>query len=109
MASTLYLNSPKRIEALMMVMTLSLLIYAALEHRIREALQSEGATFQDQKGRATQRPTVRWVFQYFTGIHLLQINEAEYTQYLVLNLREVQMSLLRCLGERYVALYADSG
>jgi transposase len=109
MASTFYLNSPKRIEALMMVMTLSLLIYAALEHRIREALQSEGATFQDQKGQATQRPTARWVFQYFTGIHVLQINKDEYTQYLVLNLREAHMTLLRCLGERYLALYTDFG
>lgn len=37
MASTIFLESPKRITALMMVMTLCLQIYAALEYRIRQA------------------------------------------------------------------------
>jgi hypothetical protein len=39
MAATLYLKSPQRIMALMMVMTLCLLVYAALEYRLRQALK----------------------------------------------------------------------
>ena len=39
MANTLFLKSPKRIMALMMIMTLCLLIYEALECRIRQLLQ----------------------------------------------------------------------
>jgi len=39
-ASTLYLESPKRIMALMMIMTLCLLVYSALEYRIRQALNN---------------------------------------------------------------------
>ncbi|MDM8561280.1 hypothetical protein [Candidatus Parabeggiatoa sp. HSG14] len=39
-ASTLFLKSPKRLMAWMMVMILCLLVYAALEHRIRETLKA---------------------------------------------------------------------
>ena len=106
MAATLYLKSPQRIMALMMVMTLCLLVYAALEYRLRQALQQHDQTFPNQKGQPTRTPTARWVFQFFTGIHLLVIAQE---QVLVLNLNEPQRRLLAVLGERYVALYSNSG
>ena len=106
MAATLYLKSPKRIMALMMVMTLCLLVYAALEYRIRQALNQHDQTFPNQKGQPTRTPTARWVFQFFTGIHLLVIAQG---QVLVLNMNEHQCRLLAVLGERYVALYSNSG
>jgi hypothetical protein len=36
--------------ALLMVMTVCLLVYAALEYRIRQTLRDRGATFPNQKG-----------------------------------------------------------
>ena len=39
LASSLYLKKPERIMALLMVMTVCLLVYAALEYRIRTALE----------------------------------------------------------------------
>ena len=39
LTSSLYLKKPERIEALLMVMTCSLMIYAALEHRIRQGIE----------------------------------------------------------------------
>ncbi len=63
MASTMFLKSTKRIMALLMVMTICLLVYAALEHRIRQALKEHDEYFPDQKGNAIQNPTTRWVFQ----------------------------------------------
>jgi transposase len=65
MASTFFLKSRKRIMALMMVMTLCLLVYAALEHRIREALDINNETLPNQKGKPVSSPTARWVFQFF--------------------------------------------
>jgi hypothetical protein len=106
MASTLYLKSPKRIMALMRVMTLCLLVYAALEYRIREALQQHDQTFPNQKGQPIRTPTARWVFQFFTGIHLWVIAQG---QVLVLNRNAHQHRLLAVLGERYMALYSNSG
>jgi len=109
MASTLYLKSPKRITALMMVMTLSLLVYAALEHRIRETLKQQDIFFPNQKNQLTQNPTARWVFQFFTGIQLLTVQHSEQVQTFVLNINEHQTALIKSLGERYVSLYTGTG
>ncbi|MBK1650580.1 hypothetical protein CKO36_18985 [Rhabdochromatium marinum] len=89
MAATLYLKKPERIMALMMVMTLCLLVYAALEHRIRESLKAQQATFPDQKGQPSARPTARWVFQSFKGIHVLVIAQV---RPLVLNMQHYHHS-----------------
>lgn len=106
MASTLFLKSPARLMALMAVMTLCLMVYAALEHRLRQGLAQQTQRFPDQKGKATERPTTRWVFQFFTDIHILVVaSVAE----VVLNLNIHHRALLALLGERYVALYANSG
>lgn len=103
LASSLYLKSPQRIMALMLVMTLCLLVYAALEHRIRERLQTEGQTFPHQTGKPVQNPTTRWVLQYFVGIHLLILADG---QALVLNLNEHHQELLALLGQPYEAFYS---
>jgi transposase len=102
LASSLYLKNPERIMALLMVMTVCLLVYAALEYRIRKALKDHGATFPNQQGKAVQTPTARWVFQYFVGIHLL-LMPGEWP--LVLNLAEEHQHLLRLLGTPYMWFY----
>ena len=102
-ASSFYLKKPERIMALLMVMTVCLLVYAALEFRIRTALKVHGATFPDQKGKPTQTPTARWVFHYFVGIHVLCIPGR--WDYLVVNLTPEHQSLLRLLGKPYEQLY----
>ena len=91
--------------ALMAIMTLCLMVYAALEHRIRQSLaQRDPRTF-PTKGRATARPTARWVFQSFMDIHLLTLPSlAE----IVPNLKTHHRALLALLGDHYVALYANS-
>jgi transposase len=103
LASSLYLNKPQRIMALLMVMTVCLLVYAALEYRIRTALKARQGTFPDQKGRPIQNPTARWVFQCFVGIHLLLIPR-EWP--LVLNLTATHEHLLHLLGQPYQAFYS---
>ncbi len=103
LASSFFLKSEKRIMALLMVMTLCLLVYAALEWRIREGLRQQDQNFIDQKGQPTQRPSARWVFQYFVGIHLLLMAQ----QQLVLNLNEQHRVILAVLGPTYQLLYSS--
>ena len=52
LASSLYLKKPERIMALLMVMTVCLLVYAALEYRIRMVLKEQEATFRTKKASA---------------------------------------------------------
>jgi transposase len=101
-APTVFLKSPQRIMALLMVMTVCLLVYAALEFRLRQTLAKANASVPDQKGKPTQRPTMRWVFQLFTGIHVLLV-DGQAT--LVLNLKPTQQHVIQLLGPPYQALY----
>lgn len=45
LTSSIFLKKPQRIEALLMIMTLSLLVYAALEHKVREQLSQSDEFF----------------------------------------------------------------
>jgi transposase len=103
LASSLYLKKPERIMALLMVMTVCLLVYAALEYHIRKALKDSQTTFPNQKDLPIQNPTACWVFQYFVGIHLLRIHGEGAC---VLNLNDQHQQLLRLLGRSYEAVYS---
>lgn len=105
LAATLYLKKPERIMALLMIMTLSLLIYATLEYQIRTALEENDELFPNQKGKPIRNPTTRWIFQSFSGIHVLSINQ---TQVLVLNLKEKHQLILKLLGKRFQKIYSEN-
>jgi transposase len=102
LASSLDLKKPERIMALLMVMTVCLLVYAALEYRIRQALTDHAATFPDQQGKRVQHPTARWVLHYFVGIHV-QCQAGHWP--IVLNLTAEHQHLLRLLGQPYMWHY----
>ena len=103
LTSAFYLKKPERIEALLMVMTTCLMVYAALEHTIREQLKAQDEYFPDMKKKPTQTPTARWVFQCFAGIDLLTINDQ---QTLLLNIKDRQSVIIKILGIHYQRIYS---
>jgi transposase len=103
LTSALFLKKPERIEALLMVMTCSLMIYAALEHRIRQGLKAHNVSIPDMKRKPTQSPTARWVFLSFSGLHELRVGDAPP---IIVNLQERQHTILTVLGERYRQIYS---
>jgi transposase len=103
LTSALFLKKPERIEALLMVMTCSLMIYAALEHRIRQGLKAHNVSIPDMKRKPTQSPTARWVFLCFSGLHELRVGDAPP---IIVNLQERQHTILAVLGERYRQIYS---
>jgi transposase len=103
LTSSLFLKKPERIEALLMIMTCSLLVYAAVEHLIRQKLKETNTFFPDMKKKPTQRPTARWVFFCFQGLHVVIIdNQTE----LVTNLADRHRIILDCLGKPYWEFYS---
>lgn len=76
-ASSFFVQKPERVAALAFVMATCLLVYSALEYRIRKALENQDKTVPDQKGKPTKRPTTRWVFQLFVGIHVLVLPDGK--------------------------------
>jgi transposase len=69
----IYLKLPSRIDALMMMMTLSLMVYNTTEYQMRESMAEQEVTLPNQKGKETAQPTLRWVFQMMQGVHTLKL------------------------------------
>ena len=100
-AESLYLEKPERIMALVMVMTLSLLIYSLAEIRIRRALVENGEHIWDQKNKPTNRPTIRWGCMIFEDVLLLYHDGRAQP----MNIREEHTRLLNSLGEGFRKMY----
>lgn len=106
--SSFYLKKPSRINALLMIMTLCLLVYAALEYRIREGLKLYGLFVLSQTKRKIQNPTAKWIFESFAGIHVIYnyCDSKNEIQSLILNLQDRQRIILQVLGEIYSKIYS---
>ena len=103
LTSSFYLKKPERIEALLMVMTCCLMVYAGLEHQIRTKLKEKKLYFPNQKKKPVQNPTTRWVFFSFMDISLLTINA---DQKIVVNIKERHEVILQALGVNYKYFYS---
>ncbi|MCS6929177.1 MAG: hypothetical protein NZM43_06735 [Saprospiraceae bacterium] len=66
-ASSFFAQKPERVAALAFVMTTCLLVYSALEYRIRQALQKQDKTVSGQKGQPSKKTCYSWVFPAFCG------------------------------------------
>ena len=107
-ADAIFLKTPQRIEALMMVMTLSLMIYNLGQYRLRERLLAGKQTLPSQNGKPTSQPTLRWVFQLMERIHLVRCRLDEIGGKLyeyVTNLCSVRQSIIRLFGLHAQAIY----
>ena len=74
-----------------MLMGLCLLVYSLGQRQIRASLQIAKTGIKNQLGKLTERPTLRWIFQCFQGIHLVvyqgnkQVSNLTSERYLTLN------------------------
>jgi transposase len=85
-----------------MVMTSCLMVYAALEHKIRKTLKEKTRYFPDQKKLYKTLPHVG----YFNASKKITLLYQQETGLLVLNLNERQRIIIECLGERYRQIYS---
>lgn len=103
LTSAIYLKKPERIEALLMVMTCCLMVYAGLEHQIRKTLVEKDCYFPSMKYKPEQRPTARWVFQCFEGIAVMYLPDKPP---IVANLEMRNQTIIDCLGDKYQKIYS---
>lgn len=97
--SEVFLKKEERIEALCMIMVLSLLIYSFAEWRLRERLKETGLTVPDPLNKPTQRPTMRWVFEMFIGVILSVVVDRGRIIKVIVNLSALQTTILRLMGK----------
>jgi transposase len=105
-AHSLFLKSPACIMALIMVMDLSLLIFALAKRQLRLRLKQENVTIPSQTGKPTQTSAMRRVFQMFEGIDLLLIlKDDQVVSHQVLNLKPDHLKIIHLLGQQMQNCY----
>lgn len=106
--SSLNLKKTGRIEAVLMIMVLSLLVYSLAQRRLRMALAQNDETIPNQVNKPTKKPTMRWVFQLFEGVNLVSITVGGATQNLIEGLNEVRQKIINLLGKNVLEMYSLS-
>ena len=101
--ASLFVQKPQRMMALIMVMTLCLLVYSALEFKTRTLLKQLNLTFNNHAGKPIQNPTMKWIFQCFEGIHVLYL---PLNKPIILNLNKQHRIILDLLGKNYSHFYS---
>ena len=92
--SSVFLKTPERVAALATVMGLCLLVYSLGQRALRLALDRAKQTIDNQVGKPTAKPTLRWVFQCFMSIHLLTVNGIKQ----ITNLTQERLWILQFFG-----------
>ena len=106
---SVFLKTPRRIEALMMVMTLCLMVYGVAEHNVREALVKRNETVPKPGGKPTNKPSLKRIYQLFFGIQELCLTiDGTITKH-VTNVTALIRQILKYFGPRAAAIYLDSG
>jgi transposase len=104
-AESLYLKSPKRIMALLMVMTLSLLVYSLAERSIRKSLSTQEVTVRNQVNKQTSSPTLRWVFMIFNESMYGQVTLPNGETYWYSQINDDTKTILNALGPPFLKCY----
>jgi transposase len=107
MTSSVFLKKQERIVALSMIMCLCLLVYTLAQRFLRLRIAELKTTLPDQRGKATTRPTMRWIFQVFEGVHVLFLQAVNRLQEVVLNLTPERTRMLEILGPPFQKIYEN--
>jgi transposase len=99
--SSVFVKKPERVEALALIMALTLLVYTLAERRLRQVLAEQGHTVLDQRKRPTAKPTFRWIIQKFQGIHLVMTEGCQR----IVNLSPERQFILHLFGSHVRRYY----
>lgn len=107
MVDSIFLKKPKRIEALMMIMTLCLMVYNVSQFKLRETLKLQNETLPNQLNKAIPNPTIRWIFQLMEGISISRYYDeiGGLIKECIVNLSELRKKIIRLYGETACYIY----
>jgi transposase len=89
-----------------MIMTLSLLVYSIAQRRMRQTMKQSNETIPSQINQPNGAPTLRWVFQCFEGINLVQSSEIDdKTEVYLDGFDHLRAKIIRMIGGNAMHLY----
>lgn len=101
MVDSFFVKTRRRIEALMMVMTLCLLVYNFAQYHVRKNLQESNDTVPNQLGKPIKNPTVKWLFQCMEGIAIVKTAVTT----MITNLNDLRCKIIRLFGITACQIY----
>ena len=97
-ASSLFVKLPRRIEALIFIMTLSLLVYSIAQRKLRVILEEKDIVVPDQLNRPSKRPTIRWIFQILNGINVVYITVSGIRKKIIEGIDLIKSNIINLFG-----------
>lgn len=104
---SVFLKTPERIDALMMVMTLCLMVYGVSEYELHQSLLAANESILSQTNKPTNKPSLRWVYFLFRVVNELNVMTGDHVQKLVVNLNGVLRKIIQHFGQRACAIYLN--
>jgi len=101
-SSSVFVKKPERVEAIAMIMGICLLVYNLAQRKLRQELESANTSIRNQVKKLTNKPTMRWVFQMFQAVHLVNLNGADQISNLTKERREILNYLGKVCGQYYL-------
>lgn len=105
---SVFLKTPERIEALMMVMTLCLMVYGVSEYELHQSLQASEETIPDSMKKPTKTPSLRWVYFLFRVVTEVIVVVGENGQRLIVNVNDVLRRIIGHFGPRAGEIYLNA-
>ena len=99
---SIFLKKPGRISALMMIMTLCLMVYGFAQYFLREQLKKHADKLPSQSGQYTDKPSMKWIYRLFHGVHVLKIQQETSVDTLILNVNTSLRKIIGYFGNGYL-------
>jgi len=104
--SQILLKKTERIQALLMIMVLTLFVYNYLERELRNRIKEQNETVENFVKKQITNPTMKMIFVRFQGISTITLPTKAGILEQIEDLDHRQVHILDILGETYSAVYA---
>jgi transposase len=106
---SVFLKTPSRIEALLMIMTLCLMIYGVTEYELHQSLKNKKETTLNQVKKPTATPSLRWIYFLFRSVSELSVKNNNNETRLIINMTGITHQIISHFGKRAHAIYMNPG
>ena len=76
-ADSIFVSKNEYIQALLMIMTFGLAVFSGLESKLRNPMKESNVQLPNQTGKLTDKITMRYVFQIFSTVITIVLNNGE--------------------------------
>jgi transposase len=102
MVDSMYLQKPSRIDALLWLMEIALLVYAATEYMVRKVMKEKKLKLTGQERRKYIRPTGEFLLKYVSFLNIALVLNRSTGEWTVENVNEEFALLLTALGHEWL-------